>query len=51
MFHFPKSNGIIMLKIMCYVTGKASLHLKCSPEVQVGLREKILDVMSVLCFG
>ena len=42
-----------MLKITCYVNGKASIHLKSSAtgSGDKKLREEILDVMNYLCYG
>lgn len=52
MFTYPKSNSSFLLKVICYVNGKASLHLKSSHgEQDRKLREEILDVMNFLCFG
>lgn len=28
MFNYPKSLTVFMVKVTCYVSGKASLHLK-----------------------
>jgi hypothetical protein len=53
MFRYPTSNTVFMMKITCYVTGKASLHLKSSEANNSDrrLREEILDIMNFLCFG
>lgn len=53
MFTYPTSTIVFMLKIVCYVTGKASIHLKSSASGagDKKLREEILDVMNYLCFG
>jgi hypothetical protein len=53
MFHYPTTKTVFMMKIVCYVSGKASIHLKSSStgHTDKKLREEILDVMSYLCFG
>ena len=52
MFTYPRSNSSFLLKVVCYVSGKASLHLKSSQgQADTRLREEILDVMNFLCFA
>ena len=52
MFTYPKSTSSFVLKVVCYVSGKASLHLKSSQgEADRRLREEVLDVMNFLCFA
>lgn len=54
MFNYPKSATTFMLKVTCYVSGKASVHLKSSQSnqsVDKRLREQILDIMCYLIFG
>lgn len=53
MFHYPTSSTVFMLKVVCYVNGRASLHLKSSALTSGDkrLREEILDIMNFLCFG
>lgn len=50
MFSFPRLPGLLMLKVTCYVSGKASLHLK-SQNQDKRLREQTLDILSYLIFG
>jgi hypothetical protein len=43
-----------MMKITCYVNGKASIHLKShqtNDSVDKRLRDEVLDIMNFLCFG
>lgn len=28
MFSYPKSNTVFMMKVICYISGKASIHIK-----------------------
>jgi hypothetical protein len=52
MFSFPRLQGLFMVKVTCYVSGKASIHIKSqggTPDKR--LREQTLDILSYLIFG
>jgi hypothetical protein len=52
MFTFPRQNALMMLKVTCYVSGKASLHLKSQGHTsEKRFREQTLDILSYLIFG
>jgi hypothetical protein len=54
MFSYPKSTTSFMMKITCYVNGKASIHLKsnqANDTVDKRLRDEILDIINYLSFG
>jgi hypothetical protein len=52
MFSFPRLPALFMLKVTCYVSGKASLHLKSQGQAtDKRFREQTLDILSYLIFG
>lgn len=48
MFRYPKSKAMFMLKIVCYLNGKASLHLRADKNGEQKLKEELLNVVSYL---
>jgi hypothetical protein len=42
MFRYPKTATIFMMKIICYVNGRASVHLK-SDQTAVSMDKKLKE--------
>jgi hypothetical protein len=51
MFKYPKSPTTFMLKIMCYVNGKASIHLRADRNGDQKLKEELLNIFNFLLFA
>lgn len=53
MFKSIVSTNTFLIKIVCYVDGKASVHLRSSATIQYTdrkFKEDLLDAINFLCF-
>jgi hypothetical protein len=48
MFRYPKSEAMFMLKIACYINGRASVHLRADKNGDQQLKEELLNVINLL---
>ncbi len=48
MFKYPKSKTMFLMKISCYINGKASIHLRSDKNGDQKLKEELLNVINFL---
>jgi len=48
MFRYPKSEMMFMMKISCYINGKASVHLRSDKNGDQPLKEELLNIINFL---